>query len=167
MINFYKNVLPLDFFNKFTNHINDNLNQSTWTSSLFWKKPLTKNSVPLIIKKIDDPELLNTIITSFIKLNKKHKRYRYEEVFFYIWPSFSYINWHDDHSWDIASSIYINEHWDINDGGLFLYKHKGENKFYCPEFNTCVVNQNHLSHATTMIVPNAPHRLSIQIFGKK
>ena len=86
---------------------------------------------------------------------------------YYIWPPMSHIGWHNDGKWVAGASIYLNKTWDRNDGGLFLYREKNQNKFIVPEYNMCVVNEDHTDHAVSVLASHGPHRLSIQIFCEK
>jgi hypothetical protein len=69
----------------------------------------------------------------------------------------------------LSSTIYLNETWNWNWGGLFLYDHPemGQGWIF-PHGNTMMWFQPPIYHATSMISSNAEHpRLSIQLFFNK
>ena len=42
-------------------------------------------------------------------------------IYYYLWGPGSYIPWHSDEVYSSAFSIYMNENWNYEDGGLFQY----------------------------------------------
>ncbi len=48
-----------------------------------------------------------------------NKNLKIAGVLFYIWVRGSYIPFHNDENFKAASSIYLNDFWDADDGGLF------------------------------------------------
>ncbi len=95
-------------------------------------------------------------------------------VFMHIWLPGSQINFHHDDSSDhgnprLSSTIYINERWNWNWGGLFLYDDPdtGQGWVY-PHSNSMVWFRPPIYHATSMITMDAEFpRLSIQLFFNK
>ena len=92
-------------------------------------------------------------------------------VFFNVWQPLTALNWHNDHIYTFGATIYLNEEWSANDGGIFLYQEKedeGTNhiKALVPKKNTMVVNDEKESHAVTPVAYEIKEpRLTIQIFG--
>ena len=92
--------------------------------------------------------------------------------FLHIWPSGSQINWHhdaDDSYERLSSTIYINEAWNWNWGGFFIYDDPdlGQGWIY-PHPNSMVWFKPPVWHSTSMITLAAEHpRLSIQLFFTK
>jgi hypothetical protein len=86
----------------------------------------------------------------------------------YAWSRLSYIPWHNDGMHDVAISVYLNDVWDPDWGGLFLYRDEtGAIHGHAPKCNTAVKNAGHVEHATTMVAPDAPSpRLTLQIFPR-
>jgi Rps23 Pro-64 3,4-dihydroxylase Tpa1-like proline 4-hydroxylase len=86
----------------------------------------------------------------------------------YVWTRLSYIPWHNDAASRIAITIYLNEYWDPDWGGIFLYSTDIEPrniKGYVPKFNTAIKNNNKILHSTTMISMDAKSpRITIQLF---
>jgi Rps23 Pro-64 3,4-dihydroxylase Tpa1-like proline 4-hydroxylase len=84
----------------------------------------------------------------------------------YIWKPHSYIPWHNDGIYSTGVTIYLNRNWNLDWGGLLIWKEKGTEKLQVspPHFNIAVVNCNGIEHATTMVSPDAPLRQTIQCF---
>jgi Rps23 Pro-64 3,4-dihydroxylase Tpa1-like proline 4-hydroxylase len=76
----------------------------------------------------------------------------------------SYINWHNDMGHSGAATIYLNEKWDKEDGGFFVYELNNNLGIEIPKFNKCVFQKDKLFHATTPTSSNAPIRKILQVF---
>lgn len=89
-------------------------------------------------------------------------------VYLHIWPRGSQINWHHDGEprQRIGSTIYINESWNWNWGGLFLYDDPDLRQGWVfPEHNKMIWFLSPVWHATSMVNLSAEYpRLSIQLF---
>jgi len=88
---------------------------------------------------------------------------------YFVWMPNSGISCHSDSHMKFGATLYLNESWDINDGGIFLYQREGTDwRAHVPEFNTLVVNDTQTLHMVTPVSPFAKHnRYTIQIFGEK
>ena len=86
----------------------------------------------------------------------------------YIWHKYSSISKHCDGIYKWGATIYLNENWDMNHGGIFIWKDcNKELHALCPEYNTMVLNTEAEDHLVTMITPTAPeNRVTIQIWGQ-
>ena len=103
----------------------------------------------------------------FVKFNKKYKKYKINNSL-YIWQRGSHITWHNDSNNKFAGTVYLNEYWNKDDGGLFLWEDKMENctKVEFPEFNKMILNPQKIPHAVSMIPYQAKQlRFTIQFFG--
>ena len=165
-IKIYKNVLPEDAIQELNKYLDNNVYRNIWRQSVYWQKNLKANN-PTALTISDLPVFIAApIIERFQKLDKKYRKFKCH-CMYYIWPPMSHIGWHNDEKWVAGASIYLNKTWDKNDGGLFLYREKDQNKFIVPEYNMCVVNENHTDHAVSALASHGPHRLSVQIFCEK
>ena len=100
--------------------------------------------------------------TMFKEFNLKPKA-----VNFHFCDPESFINWHDDGpEYHIAgATVYLNQNWNINDGGLFLYRDFDKNiRGERPEFNKCIFQQGGVMHSTTPTHWKSPVRKSLQVF---
>ena len=156
-------------------HINDYVkktkNHFTWKSSFSWDDN---------IKWGVEARTLLTIAPGFVRQRIiKHFNFKDDDNLFvgiYLWFPGANIAWHNDTQYDYGGTIYLNERWHANHGGLFLYsdgfdkeqqKPVGEIKGFVPEYNTMIVNKDNNGHAVTTTTVSAPIRKTIQFFHRK
>ena len=127
-----------------------------WKNSYIWAESIVRRSNPVNILKIKDLKAM----PEFKNVKIKNTAYN-----LYIWDRGSYIPFHSDKGNKFSATIYLNDVWDENDGGIFLYKENNEIKAILPEYNKIIVNNKFLEHSVSMIVPTAEHpRVTMQIF---
>jgi hypothetical protein len=89
-----------------------------------------------------------------------------------------YSTWHKDRlaDWDgdevdyIGVSYFMNDEWNYEDGGLFLYKKNKESSvgnYVIPIGNRIIINDEDLYHAVTQITNPEIIRISLQLFIHK
>lgn len=86
----------------------------------------------------------------------------------YYWLKNSSIPSHTDRGNNrvFGCTIYLNQMWKPEYGGLFLYKEKNNLKVITPEYNSLVINDEYESHMVTPINPYTPYpRVTLQIWG--
>ena len=84
---------------------------------------------------------------------------------FYYWTNNSFIPWHEDGHVSNAGTLYLNDEWNKDFGGLYLYETvENEIKALVPTRNTYIFQYNHTKHATTPTYPGTPFRVSVQMF---
>jgi hypothetical protein len=76
----------------------------------------------------------------------------------------SFIPWHDDRKYAYTVTIYLNQDWDLNFGGLFVYQDGEDLKCIPPKYNSAAYFAPPIPHTTTATAINAPLRESLQIF---
>lgn len=67
----------------------------------------------------------------------------------------------------IGITIFLNDNWETNDGGLFVYKENKndtQGKFVEPIGNRIIINSKDLDHAVTAITNQEVVRYSLQMF---
>ena len=91
---------------------------------------------------------------------------------YYVWQQHSGIAVHDDSDKVFGATIYLNDTWQLENGGIFLYKEKEkpasahEWSALIPNNNTMVVNDNQEKHMVTSVSPYSTDlRYTIQIWG--
>jgi hypothetical protein len=85
---------------------------------------------------------------------------------YYVWKQNSGIALHDDGAHTYGATIYLNNNWDINSGGIFLWEEGDNLKGICPEYNTMILNDEHELHLVTTVSPLITEfRYTIQIWG--
>jgi hypothetical protein len=137
-----------------------------WTCSNFkWPASVTVNVAgTTVITPLSDGcrQLVLDEIGEFLPKGKIFTQY-------FVWMPNSGISCHNDSHVQFGATLYLNETWDINDGGIFLYQQEDTDwRAHVPEFNTLIVNDTQTLHMVTPVSPFAKHnRYTIQIFGEK
>jgi hypothetical protein len=138
-----------------------------------WGAGLESGSyAPVLILPLEDYK--EYFLEKYKSVHPDFADHRNLTVFMHIWLPGSQINFHHDDSSDrgnprLSSTIYINERWNWNWGGLFLYDDpdSGQGWVY-PHSNSMVWFRPPIYHATSMITMDAEFpRLSIQLFFNK
>ena len=148
--------------------------ERVWSSNYFWQGPLTKDTFPWFIRDINEEQSKKIIETLHQKGIIEDPTREYN-VMNYIGTRLSYIPWHNDGLWNEGITIYLNDYWPDDWGGMFLYKEDpNSNKVmgYKPKFNTAIKqnqgNTNGIWHTVTLVsVASQCPRVTIQIFPKK
>lgn len=137
-----------------------------WKTNYSWHSGIIGSSHVALSRAYDlDTKIL--ILNNLIKNNiiPESDPINYA-VLNYAWTKLSYIPWHNDSNSKQTITIYLNDNWDEDWGGLFLYKDNGEIKGISPKPNRCVKNTGDLMHTVTPVYLNAPGcRVTVQIFS--
>ena len=136
-----------------------------WRSNLSWQDGVVRSSHLVLIRECPEAER-QLILAQLIK--KEIVSTLDYVVMIYAWTKYSYIPWHNDGHKESAITIFLNNKWEEDWGGLFLYKNENEQILgITPKFNMAIRNKGHVPHAVTMITPDAETlRLTLQIFSK-
>lgn len=93
---------------------------------------------------------------------------------YYYWFSMSHIPWHDDTPHIGGMTIYLNEKWNINHGGIFLFSEKNLNQVeenhitgIFPKRNRAIEQIGGFPHSVSCLSKDAEIRRTIQIFYKE
>ena len=164
-IKVYDNFLEPSLLHKINEYTFKQSNKSSWNTSHRWSNDIKRFTAPIV--SLDLPKEVALLIQDrFNKIKYKRKKFKINTLMFYMWPPNSYIGWHDD-TCDFGASVYLNKEWNIEHGGIFLYKDKKDIKGVSPVYNRCVINVEKTMHTVSMITPDAPLRKSLQIFGEE
>jgi len=130
----------------------------------WWNREIVKDSFPVLIHSIHrESKLFNNIrkgIENKTKLTVKH-----HDIMFYYWTRFSYIPWHEDKIYAGSLTVYLNEKWDPDFGGYFLYEdNKKEIRAVLPKPNLGLLQQGGFRHSTSAVNYDGGMRISIQVF---
>ncbi len=172
MIKKIDNVLSNNLIKNIIEYFKIVLKRQEWKSSLGWDQSLAPFSANILVHEITCNMLIKQIkenVEKAIKVDFDKENLRFMPMI-YIWNAGSYITWHPDDRYPYSGTIYLNEEWDSNDGGLFLYKENETNEIRGiePKYNTMVVNSatetnKHNYHCVTYIVPGSlKKRITIQ-----
>lgn len=138
-----------------------------------WGAGLESGSyAPVLILPLE--EYREYFLTKYKSVHPDFTDYKNLTCFMHIWLPGSQINFHHDDSGAngnprLSSTIYINERWNWNWGGLFLYDDPdtGQGWVY-PHENSMIWFRPPIYHATSMVTLSAEFpRLSIQLFFNK
>lgn len=130
-----------------------------------WQKGLNDTSNEILIYVIDP--IVDAEIYDIISLKmKKEFNMNIGGMSFFFYTNQSNINWHNDGGWSGAATIYLNEKWNREDGGFFIYEKDKKFGIELPEFNKCVFQKGGVDHATTLTSEDAPVRKILQVFFK-
>ena len=162
MIKKIDNILSDDLIKNIMDYFKSMLGRDVWSSSSGWDQNLSLISANTLTHQITDKIIKKEIkknIETALNINFEEKELDFTSSI-YVWSGGSYITWHGDECYPYNGTIYLNEEWDSNDGGVFLYKENETNeiKGIEPEYNAMVVNyatetSQHNDHCVTCIVP--------------
>ena len=167
----YEDVLPSKLLSKCIEELRSSTDAQVWgISNLSWdddlKVGLVGNVCQRILPEETALEVNKALKKYFSKINNKFV-YQY-----YIWNKMAGISNHNDRHVSLGATLYLNDVWDPNWGGLFVWKDKNEKKEYklntiCPKQNMLVINDEKEMHLVTPIAPTIPYiRITIQIWNE-
>jgi len=164
MIKRIDNFLSEDVISTVQKIVQDNIDSPKWKTSMFWQEEIKKSStiIPLfnLNEFVEVKELILKHYEPYLNLTDFKNFY----LTYYIWPPLSYIPFHYDGTYKVASTIYLNKKWDRDHGGLFMCKNGEDYLAITPKYNHCIINTNDEIHGTTLTTSNAPKRETLQIF---
>ena len=142
------------------------IQNNNWKSSLLsWSAPvITAVKGSCLFDYVSD-NLKNKIIEEIKKYFPENVN-KYS-VQFYIWTYGAGIPFHDDGHVDTGATIYLNENWSLDYGGIFIWQDKKNIDNYnclCPTKKTMIINDNTEMHLVTPVLFDSPDfRYTIQI----
>lgn len=172
----FDRVLADDLMNEVLDELKRNLDGFVWKPSSFFWPPGIRNKVNrdcliTACSKELNKKLEQAIQNIFIQTNEIVPDYEVFYSMFYMWQKGSAISIHNDSSFKFGATIYLNETWSPDDGGIFLWRRKNEDErlmqAVVPSFNFMVLNNNFDPHLTTPVSELATQpRMTLQLFGK-
>jgi Rps23 Pro-64 3,4-dihydroxylase Tpa1-like proline 4-hydroxylase len=161
---FFSNVLDQETMNLVIQDLNNSLSQNVWRSSqLCWSKEVLEKitgdcSVTFASDNIAD-KIQKCLVGKLPTAENVMIQY-------YVWKQNSGIALHNDRTYEYGATIYLNKNWDINSGGIFLWKEDNSLKGVCPEYNNMVIVDKKELHLVTPVSPlSTEFRYTIQIWG--
>jgi hypothetical protein len=130
-------------------------------TNLCWQDEIRNQSTPVIIRDIIEGTPIYNKLKSEIdsKTGLKVKR-----LMLYFWTKLSYIPWHNDAHAESALTIYLNDYWDQDWGGYFMFKLNNEIKAIKPDRNLGVIQTGNVSHSVSTVNLDADLRITVQSF---
>jgi len=135
-----------------------------WTN-MSWDPNLQKKSALVFVTPFD--ELNETMIKLFSERFPSLSNCIVNTQFC-VWGPGTTIPFHDDHHVKFAATIYLNQNWRIEDGGLFIWINKTTRKLEVvpPTYNMCVINNDQEEHHVTNTSYSADQmRITLQIWA--
>jgi Rps23 Pro-64 3,4-dihydroxylase Tpa1-like proline 4-hydroxylase len=129
-----------------------------------WPNYMVIDSDIILIHDIDINSPIHDKL--FNVVNNKIGRYTNKFMLCFYMPC-SHIPWHNDAHFGSALTIYLNDSWHKNNGGLLHYEINGEIKSIIPEKNMAIEIITPLKHSVGCLTKNSPVRVSIQTFFVK
>ena len=131
-----------------------------------WKDTIKENENLLVcMHDLDDKELLHQLTKDII--DKTNFKPQFLQVRLHFLLPNSHVPWHIDNN-KTGITVFLNNDWDLDHGGLFLYKDRNNNnniKAILPEKNTAVIVRNGIiPHAVTILSNNSKIRRTLQLF---
>ena len=138
-----------------------------WQASFAWTPGLTKGFSGCCLSAEIYGQIKERILVEIGSFLPKCEEYILQ---YYVWQQHSGIAVHDDSGKVFGATIYLNDTWQPENGGIFLYKDKEkpgpEWTALLPEHNTMVINDNKEQHMVTSVSPYTTDlRYTIQIWG--
>lgn len=144
----YSKKMLLTAKNSYTNHS--------------WEKKIVKDSNPVIINQLDSSDSLYKKIEDTISVKLQIKNIK--SILFYYWTQNSHIPWHTDPNDNGGITIYLNEVWDKDSGGIFLFETNNGISGIYPKKNMSVVQKGGVPYCVSPTSRCSDIRYTIQIF---
>lgn len=166
----YVDFLPFDLLNElqdFANDVNkmetDSVDQFT-INKVRWEDEIVKESTPVKIYYANDDNIIINKVRE--EITNKTGWIADGPMMLYFWSVGSYIPWHNDGATKAGFTLYLNDFWDKDWGGLFLYEYGVDDTIIgiTPEENIAVLQEYNVDHAITTINKDANVRITLQTF---
>lgn len=138
---------------------------NNFKTNYMWPNNIVRDSFPVLIHLMDPNGDLNQKIQQNVlkKIGLTPIR-----VMLYYFTRMSHIPWHNDSGYENAMTVYLNETWNMNTGGAFLYMDPDVNniKAIYPKRNVAVLQKGGTQHAVLPTTATADMRVTLQMFFK-
>ena len=161
--NFFDDLLMKECIS-YSNSIENNFeDENIFKKNIFyWEKNIVEDSNIIFINLLNNQ---STLYNTIYKLLKDNFDIKITGVNFYYWTQGSHIPWHNDTGYKGAITIYLNDNWNINHGGLFLFKSDNDNiNALVPKKNMAVIQLGGVPHSVSATTKNSIIRKTIQMF---
>lgn len=167
-VSIINDILKEETFLKLQEFIKDkrnNKNTNFFANTTFWDKDLVENSSPVLVYNFTNSDLeMYKEITEELKSKVNLNIY---SMIIHIWPPLSYITWHSDGGYEGGLTIYLNDKWNQNWGGYFMYKDYDGIRSIKPERNLGILQIGGVDHCVSTTNIGSELRYTLQIFFKK
>lgn len=163
----FKNVLSDKLYTELKLNLRSILHKEVWSVSLLaWDKNvhvgLKGSCVTSSLEKNLHKKLEKEVKNFLPPYKKMTSQYN-------LWNHLSGVSKHNDSKSSFGATLYLNESWELNYGGLFVWIEDDKNDIHnviCPQKNMMILNDNYEYHMVTPVNFDIPEpRCSIQIWG--
>jgi 2OG-Fe(II) oxygenase superfamily len=161
-IKIIENFLPDELYNEcndYSIHLLKN-DKNTFRTNHMWDYSVKLDSATVLVHNINNAELMNKL-SNIVK--EKFDR-EINEIMFYYWMPCSHIPWHNDDGHLGGITIYLNEKWDNNHGGIFLFNDGTHIHGIYPHQNRAIEQYGNVYHSVCPTTMNSDIRRTIQMF---
>lgn len=164
---FFNNVLSDQTLQIVFDEIRVLVEEQVWNTSRTWGSKITTSGLnTCLVTAVSNEQIKNSIIND---LGDSLPNCDVLRMNYYLWGQGSSIDLHTDgrEKRAFGGTIYLTTEWNINDGGMFVWKeHEDDWRVYVPKFNSMVLNTTFKEHLVTPISLRAPdYRFTIQLWG--
>jgi len=166
---FYKDFLSEELYQTCYEDLISKLNSEDWKyTRLTWSEPnVTNGTTGSVLSSSVSDKVQNLIYDRFSTI-VDISEYNSIKMEYYIWQPYSGLSLHDDEGYGMAATIYLNENWDVDYGGMFMWKDSLEPELFKaipPIKKMMVLNDEKESHMVSTISPLSPSlRSTIQVW---
>ena len=161
-MNIYNYVLSNKLLENLHNFTRDG-KQPSRTNFFNYAESLVSTSNVIFAFDIPD-DLKNLVLEELIAKKIFLKHPKKWSCYINLFSRGSFIPWHNDEKYALTGTIYLNQNWHKDFGGLFLYEDNLEIKALIPEYNKGCFFVPPVNHTTTLTSINSPLRETLQIF---
>jgi hypothetical protein len=115
---------------------------------------------------VSDPSLVKLLADKCISTIGSSNNYEDYLVMYYEGEGEFALNWHTDRAYSSSASFYLNDNWNDNYGGYFVFRMDGDKLTTAirPDLGMAVFQKGKIIHAVTATRHDAPKRKSLQVF---
>ena len=132
----------------------------TFKTNHMWDHDVRLDSAVVLVHDVSNQELICKV-SNIVK--EKFNR-EINDIMFYYWMPCSHIPWHNDEGHAGGITIYLNEQWDNNHGGIFLFNDGTKILGIYPNKNRAIEQYGNVYHSVCPTSMNSNIRRTIQIF---
>lgn len=162
----FRNVLSLETLDRCSQELAYLMDKPVWRcSDQFWQDQIQVGVSGVCTSTFASPELTEMVSNCIRPYVPEADSFSVQH---YIWHRGSGISTHNDWVYKFAATIYLNQSWNIDYGGIFVWEdaHTRELSALSPEYNMMVVNTERENHLVTHMSMMAPEkRITLQIWG--
>jgi hypothetical protein len=165
----FDNFLDEDTYEECINYSNilfEKHFKNLYNNKCKWENNIVKDSELIHIRNMPSE------IDLYKKIEGNLKKINYERIhcinFYWFMPG-SHIPWHNDYKYESGLTIYLNDVWDKDHSGYFLFADNKNNevKAIIPKRNMAVQQIGGVEHCVTPTTKDSNIRKTIQIFFTK